>query len=204
MKKLVSKTVCAVCLAVVLITICSEKTSIKGIDIDHVGQTELSEVRVYYDIPLDYGIQDYIRDVCTENDVELETILAIMKTESDFRQSVKSKNNGRSGYSVGILQLNKNHLEWYKDLTGLGDKFDINNAQHNILAGVLVYKHYYDYWENNGYSDEELYVRAIITYNRGVTGTRNYKGDIFINDYVIKVKYNKEEIKCAKVMVTRD
>lgn len=186
-------------LAVLFIIICSKNAGTS--DIIYVGQPKLyKEVKIYYDILLDYELQDYIFEICKKEDVDIETMLAIIKTESDFRQDVKFKNQNRKGHSLGISQLNENHVCWYRDLTGLGDEFDINDTQHNILAGVLVYKHYYDYWENKGYVEDELFVRSIMSYNRGVKGTRRYKGDIFKNNYVIKVKNNKEEIKCAKVI----
>ena len=129
----------------------------------------------YYDVPLSHELQDYIREVCKEYDVDMEVMLGIMKTESDFRHNIKSKNNIGGNYSVGICQLNNNYTDWVGKLTGLNDEFDINNIHHNILGGVLVYQFYRDYWEKQGYSGKELNIHILNSYNMGIQGFKNYK-----------------------------
>ncbi len=140
-----------------------------------LGQVDTLATNTYYDVPLSHELQDYVREICEEYDVDMEIILGIMKTESDFRHNVSSKNNVGGGRSIGIAQLNENYVEWYGDLTGMGNDFDIDNVHHNILGGVLVYKSYRDYWERQGYEGDELIIHSLNSYNMGIQGFKNYK-----------------------------
>lgn len=157
----------------------------------YLGQVDTLATNTYYDIPLSHELQDYVREVCEEYDVDMEVMLAIMKTESDFRQDVKSKNNIGGNYSVGICQLNNNYTGWFGELTGLGDEFNINNIHHNILGGVLVYKFYKDYWERQGYEGDELIIHSLNSYNMGIQGFKNYKR----KHNIISRSYDKKVLK---------
>ena len=46
-----------------------------------------------YDIPLTEELQTYTFNLCKENDLDYETILAMMDQESDYREKVISKTN---------------------------------------------------------------------------------------------------------------
>lgn len=153
------------------------------------------EENTYYQIPLPHEIQDYIREMCKENDVDIEIILGIMDTESSFKNTAKSKNNNGSGCSVGIMQLNENHINWYEELTGLGQEFNIHNIQHNILGGILVYKNYRNYWSNMGHKDKRLEQLTLLSYNRGINGAKKYVSRHgYNNSYIDKVRKNKNNI----------
>lgn len=141
----------------------------------YLGQVDTLATNTYYDVPLSHELQDYVREICEEYDVDMEIILGIMKTESDFRHNVSSKNNIGGGRSVGVTQLNENYIDWYGELTELCEGFDINNIHHNILGGVLVYKFYKDYWERQGYEGDELIIHSLNSYNMGIQGFKNYK-----------------------------
>lgn len=154
------------------------------------------EEKTYYRIPIPHELQDYIRQVCEENDVDMKTFLGIMATESSFRNEVESKNNNGQGYSVGISQLNMNYINWYSELTGLGQEFNIHNIQHNILGGILVYKTYRDEWASKGYEGEELEKLTLLSYNRGVNGAKKYVSRYgYDNSYIRKVTKNKNNIE---------
>jgi len=164
-----------------------------------LGQVDVPEINTYYDVPLSHELQDYTREVCEEYDVDMEIILGIMKTESDFRHNVKLKNNVGGNYSVGICQLNNNYTNWFGELTELGDEFDINNIHHNILGGVLIYKFYRDYWEKQGYRGNELNMHSLNSYNMGIQGFKNYKRkyNTISRSYdkkVLNYKYNLNKV----------
>ena len=163
------------------------------------------KVEVYYDILLQKELQDYIKQLCQKYEVNTEIILAIMKTESEFKHEISSLNQSEGGRSVGISQLNENYIDWYCKLTGINN-FDITNIKNNIEGGVAVFKYYYDYWKQRGYVGKELEIYALNSYNMGVQGYQNYLkryGNIS-RSYDQKVFRNMEEIKCSKVMITED
>ncbi len=172
-------------------------------------EQEEKEVRTYYNIPLHHELQDYIRELCERYDVDMKTFLGIIATESSFRNNAKSKNNSEGGYSVGLCQLNENYNYWYAELTGLGEEFNIYNVQHNIWAGILVYKSYRDHWEKQGYKGETLDKLALLSYNRGIGGAKKcVSRHGYENSYIDKVRKHKnnlkEEIECVKVKTTED
>jgi len=151
---------------------------------------ETGNKNIYYNVPLSYELQDFIRDKCKEYEVNMKVILSIMSVESDFTQEIKSKNNIGGNYSVGIMQLNNNHIDWFAELTNIKE-FDINNIYHNIEGGIAVYKNYNDYWRQKGYKDKELKRITLLSYNRGICGAKKHMNlnDDYI-EKVIEVKYN--------------
>jgi len=163
-----------------------------------------TETITYYNVPLSYELQDYIRETCEEFNVDMKTILAIMKTESDFKHESKSKNNIGNGYSVGICQLNQNHIRWYAKLTSIRD-FDINNIHHNIRAGVAIFKYYRNYWEQKVDSDK-LEIYTLNSYNMGIQGFKTYikKYKNISRSYDKKVFKARDEIECVKVTIIKD
>lgn len=159
--------------------------------------------KVYYDIPLSRGLQDYTRGLCEAHGIEFEMILAIMNQESDYKHKTKSKNNGELGSSIGIMQVNENNIDWCRQLTGLGKKFNINNIYHNIFSGILIYKSCRHDWEW-GYTGWELDIRSLNSYNMGTrkyvryirrTGTINWKYGREV------MQYKKEVLEKCKVIV---
>lgn len=150
----------------------------------------------YYDIPLTDELQDYIREKCEQYDVNMENILAIIKTESDFEHDVKSKNQIGGNYSVGIMQLNANYIGWFGELTELNEEFDINNIYHNIEGGIAVWKFYKNYWEKQGLSGDKLLIYSQNSYNMGIEGFKKYiknTGSIS-RSYDRKVNRHKEDL----------
>ncbi len=181
----------------------------ESINIKVIQEEQKEEVRLYYNVPLHHELQDYIRDTCERYNVDIEVILGIMATESSFRNNAKSKNNSEGGYSVGLCQLNENFTSWYSELTGLGEEFNIYCDQHNIWAGILVYKSYRDHWEKQRYTGETLNKLALLSYNRGIGGAKKYVSRHgYENSYIDKVRKHKnnllEEEQCVKVKITKD
>ena len=167
------------------------------------------EENTYYQIPLSYELQNYIKETCEKYDVDVKLVLGIMKTESTFNHNVSSKNNSGGGSSCGIMQLNtarKSYIKWYGELTGIGDSFDYRNIYHNIEAGIAVYKYYRNYWEVKGYKGTELNIRALNSYNMGIANFERYirnTGSIS-RSYDKKVYKNMEGLECVEVIHTKD
>lgn len=162
---------------------------------DFVEETECENI--YYNVPLSYELQDFIRDKCKKYEVNMETILSIMFVESNFNKEAKSKNNIGGNCSVGIMQLNNNYVNWFAELTDIKD-FNINNVYHNIEGGIAVYKNYRDYWEQKGYKDKKLEIYTLNSFNMGTRGYRNYisRTKNIRRSYDRKILNYKEEELC--------
>lgn len=159
-----------------------------------LGQFDTPEINTYYDVPLSHELQDYTREVCEEYGIDMGIMLGIMKTESDFRHDVSSKNNIGGKRSIGIAQLNENYVSWYRELTQ-NNSFNINNIKDNIKGGILVYHNYKSYWQKQGYEGGELINRSLLSYNRGINGAKKYIKNNGINhNYVTKVLNYKNNL----------
>ncbi len=161
-----------------------------------------TNIRIYYNIPLSYNIQDHIRETCERYDVDTGDVVSIMKIESGFEHNTKTKNNISGGYSIGIMQLNNNYASWYREITGI-DNFDINNIYHNIEGGISVYSNYRGYWKERGFVGCELTIRGLNSYNMGIAGFEDYvkKTGSISRSYDRRVlSYKEEELECLEVI----
>lgn len=148
-------------------------------------------------IPLSEELQRYTFEMCKKHQMDFTFVLSVMQTESSFRPEAKSKNQGSRGYSISYMQLNDQYIKWYKELTN-NPKFNIWKAEDNILGGILVLKHYRDYWINQGIEDEDgLWYLTLNSYNCGVEGIKKIykKTGVVSRNYDRKVLQNKLEIE---------
>jgi hypothetical protein len=149
------------------------------------------------DIPLSEELQRYVFDMCEKHQMDFTFVLSVMQTESSFRPKAKCKNQSSRGYSLGLMQLNNQYIKWYKELTE-DKQFNIWDEKDNIHAGILVLKHYRDYWINQGIEDEDgLWYLTLNSYNCGVEGIKRIykKTGIVSRSYDRKVLENKLEIE---------
>lgn len=149
-------------------------------EVDRVeGELEIYKYRElwYRNINLSEELQEYIYNMCLRLDLDYDIALAKMKLESQFNINAIGYNKDSEGNikstDHGIGQVNSNNLEWVNELCNR-DVDVINNVYDNIEASLRIYKHYRDYWSNKGYNGLELEIRALNTYNMGVSGFNNY------------------------------
>lgn len=133
----------------------------------------------YYDIPLDIGLQDYIRKECEEADVEMELVLAVMQVESNFNSDIISDTN-----DYGLMQINKiNHESLQKKLS----IYDFLDPYDSARAGIYMLSKL-NWCEND--------VQRLMCYNMGVTGAKKtWSKGIHETEYSKKVLKAKQEIK---------
>lgn len=127
---------------------------------------------VPYDfIPLDAELQVNIYTICKEYEIAYDLILAVIKTESEFRWVT-----GDNGQAVGYMQI------WPYWWQGTADKYglDINNPADNVHLGIIILTDALD--DNAGDLN-----KALKQYN---SGNPNYPG----NEYIEKVFANYEWI----------
>lgn len=132
----------------------------------------------YYDVPLDLDFQDYLREECKNNNVELELVLAVMKVESDYNSEVIS-----STADHGIMQINECNHE------NLSKKLNIDNyldPYQNAKAGIYMLSNL-SWCEND--------TQRLMCYNMGVTGAkRAWNKGIYETYYTRKVLQAKREL----------
>ena len=111
----------------------------------------------YFDVPLSDGFQDYIRAKCSEYDVPMELVIALIDKESSFRSDVVSKSN-----DYGYMQINKCNREWLSETLGVSNFLD---PYENVLCGIYIISGHLEKTDGN----IEL---ALMRYNCGATGAR--------------------------------
>ena len=152
---------------------------------------------LYYDVPLSNDMQDYIRQVLSDNELpenHFEIILAMMHVESRFKTDVSN------GNCIGILQVSTIHKDRLEEL-GVSD---LTNPEQCILAGISIYKDGYSLGvdleptiDDHGMSSEDFIINvALMSYNTGYYGTKDLVADgIYSTRYVEKVREAIDELE---------
>lgn len=123
-----------ICLGITLIIIitaiiyCNKNSKVQAEEQEPI--INLEDVKIYYDVPLDFEVQDYLFEQCEKYDVPVELVLALIKKESNFKANVISRTN-----DYGLMQINKVNHKWLKKELGVTDFLD---AKQNILCGVYI------------------------------------------------------------------
>lgn len=168
--------------------VCYEQIGI--IESCHEVESE-TESNVYYDVPLDNEMQDYIRDTLGEFDLDisngLELVLAIAYTESRFHADSKN------GNCKGIMQVSEIHKDKLNELE-VRDLFDPYDC---FRAGIYFLKSGFDnadsLWEeveSCELSEDEFRLNcALMSYNLGNYGAeKKIKRGVYSTSYVEKVR----------------
>lgn len=148
------------------------------------------EKSYYFDVPLSYEIQDYIRENCEEYDVPMELVIAMIEHESSFRADVISKTN-----DYGYMQINTINHEWLSETLGVSNFLD---PYENILCGIYIISGHLEKTDGN----IEL---ALMRYNCGATGARRlWEQGIYSTSYSrsIMTLYESYQEKAANGAVT--
>lgn len=112
-------------------------------------------VRIY-DIPLEDKLQEYTFELCEENGLDYELVLAVMEKESRYDEAAISKTN-----DYGLMQINEVNHEWLEDKLGISDFLD---AEQNIRAGIYILA-----WLTGKYEDPN---KVLMAYNNGESGAK--------------------------------
>ena len=137
----------------------------------------------YFNVPLSYGLQDWIRVLCEEKDVPMALVMAIIERESYFDADLIS---GTADY--GLMQINTCNHEAMVEMFGITDFLD---PYQNVQCGIYIIGTHLQ--KTKG--DIEL---ALMRYNNGATGARKLwdKGVYFTqySESVMKLyeKYKEE------------
>lgn len=128
-----------------------------------------SSYYVYYDIPLAITEQEYIQDLCNQNNLSYELVLAVVELESGYNKNLLSPTN-----DGGLFQINLNYADFYAQLAGL-EEYDVFNFEDSCRMGIAGLKYYKNYWIEQGITDDEtLYFYTLNSYNMGANGYVSY------------------------------
>lgn len=141
------------------------------------------------EVPLDRELQEYTYDLCTENNVDYELVLAVMWRESRFELNATGYNDNGTQDS-GVMQINDCNKEWIADELNVTDLYD---PKQNILAGVTMLSGLIDtYGEHDG----------LMAYGVGETGMQRLKTDGFATLGNVQIALDKrDEIEMMEKVV---
>lgn len=132
-----------------------------------------------YNISLAKEYQKLIWDICQNNNISYELVISVISNESKF--NVKARHINKDGsIDKGLFQINSNSLDDYSKYAiqygGLSKdvKFDVNNVEHNIRAGIGGLVYFRNYYKQQGVSDEDLVYYILGSYNQGFDGYISY------------------------------
>lgn len=130
-------------------------------------------VKVYYDCPLNYDLQDYIRELCEKNEIPMSLVIAMIEVESSFRTNVVSSTS-----DYGLMQINKINHEWLSKKYGITDFLD---PYQNVLCGISIIAQHYHRYENVD--------KSLMAYNLGTTGAKRlWDKGVYETSYTRKIK----------------
>lgn len=99
-----------------------------------------NEPTVYFDCPLSEQTQDYIFELCEEEDIPPSLVIAVIDHESRFDEKAISSTS-----DYGLMQINECNHEWLSETYGITDFLD---PKQNILCGVKILSNLYHKYDN--------------------------------------------------------
>lgn len=116
---------------------------------------EMQEI-AYYSVPLSHGLQEYIYELCAEEQVPMSLIIAMIDHESRFNPEAVSATN-----DYGLMQINEVNHDRLEEQYRCADML---NPYQNVFCGIKVIGSYIDV-----YGD---YTKALMAYNMGNYGAK--------------------------------
>jgi len=153
-----------------------------GKDADEAYAERLEFVQL--DIALSEEIQKFIWDLCEENNIAFELVIALIEVESTFRSRLVSHSN------YGLMQINIVNHRRLKSELGITNFLD---PKQNITAGVFMLTELFE-----RYTDTSM---VLMAYNHGDAGAKRlWDRKIYETKYTRKVfaaqdKYTKITIE---------
>lgn len=135
----------------------------------------------YFNVPLSHSLQQYIYEICADNDLSVSLVIALIDQESNFNPECVSDTN-----DYGLMQINECNFQWVKENYNSVDMF---NPYQNVYCGINIlagYLHKYD----------DDYTKALMCYNLGEYGaSKAWENGIFCTEYTKAVETKWEGYK---------
>lgn len=146
-------------------------------------------------IEIDEEVLEYIWGKSEEFDFDYLLVLAIIGVESNYGR-VKKNTNNNGTIDSGIMQINSSNIKWLSELAGI-DNVDPNNDYHSIDMAFELMNYERKYWEEQGYTGNDVELVTIMAYNMGQGNMKRYlkKYGLTKNAYAKKVYSEVESLK---------
>lgn len=143
----------------------------------------------YFNVPLSHSLQQYIYEICADNDLSVSLVIALIDQESNFNPECVSDTN-----DYGLMQINECNFQWIKEYYNSVNMF---NPYQNVYCGINIlagYLHKYD----------DDYTKALMCYNLGEYGaSKAWENGIFCTEYTKAIETKWEEYKNGSSDETR-
>ena len=148
-----------------------------------VADVETDTKDLYFDVPLDQGIQKYIFMMCSECDscdLDPAVITAIIWKESEFNAGAI----GDNGNSLGLMQVQP---RWHSERMEKLSATDLLDPYQNVRVGI-------DYLvELYSINDDTEWV--LMAYNGGPTYANNLYNEGALSKYAIDILDKADELR---------
>lgn len=138
------------------------------------------KIATYYSVPLDYEMQDYIRELCDEYSVDMPLVLAIIGQESNYDASAI----GDDGQSQGLMQIQR---RWHNERMHKLGVTDLMNPAQNVTVGIDLLAELI--------SEEKGWEWAVTAYNAGTEKADFNKNMGILSEYTESVMKLREDIE---------
>lgn len=148
-----------------------------------VADVETDAEDLYFDVPLDQSIQDYIITMCSECDscdLDPAIIIAIIWKESEYNADAI----GDNGNSLGLMQVQP---RWHSERMEKLSAPDLLNPYQNIRVGIDYLVDLYSINENTEW--------VLMAYNGGPTYANNLYSKGAISKYANDILDKADELR---------
>ena len=111
----------------------------------------------YFDVPLSHNLQKYIYEICTDEEVPVTLVMAMIEHESQFDPETVSATD-----DYGLMQINSCNHELLEESYRTADMM---NPYQNVFCGIKIIGSYIEKYEGD-------YEKALMAYNMGDYGAR--------------------------------
>ncbi|OPH61836.1 hypothetical protein BC351_00930 [Paenibacillus ferrarius] len=135
------------------------------------------------------ALLDYIYEESKKNNLSYELMMALAKVESDFNTQLVSTTS-----DYGLFQLHAPTAKAIADEMGI-KTYNLKDSKTNVRFSIHYLKQLRDYWRDQGVDEEDMFALTVISYNRGISGTKSYlkHRNIDDNTYLKRVREWKQK-----------
>ena len=137
---------------------------------------------VFYDVPIDIDLLEYIQGLCCDYEIPVELVLAVIEVESNYNADAVSVAGAK-----GLMQVIPEHHEpRIKELKCT----DLFNPQQNVTVGMDFLSELFNTYGGDVH-------KALTVYNHGEKGANEkfFSKGIYQTEYSRKVLETAEKIK---------
>lgn len=140
--------------------------------IEEVKEEPKKEYRYVYEAPITFELQQGIFDICEENGISFEFVMAVIAQESSYRANV----TGDGGYSKGLMQIQERYHGDLMEELGVTDLYD---PLQNVKVGVALLRSYFE-------EREDVY-HVLMKYNGGARYANRMMEAGKVSEYAMEI-----------------